>query len=197
MLSQTTTRRFTLEEYHRLIKLGFFQNERIELIRGDLVHMVAKGTAHATCCRNLIRELGKLVTEKAELQCQDPITLPSGSEPEPDFAIVNSPSNNYLSAHPTPGDIFLVIEVADSSLNYDRDVKIPLYAEADIYHYWIFNLVANQLEVYSEPFQDYDNQFGYRLKRIFSANQSVQLPLHLSPFLDLGKVFPRRIDANS
>ncbi len=84
MLSQITTRRFSLEKYHRLIALNFFQDERVELIRGELVNMAAKGTAHATCCRNLVRELGKLVMGKGELQCQDPITLPSGSEPEPD-----------------------------------------------------------------------------------------------------------------
>jgi len=192
MLSQITTRRFSLEEYHRLIALNFFQDERVELIRGELVNMAAKGTAHATCCRNLVRELGKLVMGIAELQCQDPITLPSGSEPEPDFAIVRSPADNYLSAHPTPADIFLMIEIADSSLNYDREVKLPLYAEANIYHYWIFNLVANQLETYSEPFEDSENNCDYRLKRIFLANQSVELPLPSSPSLDLSKVFSLR-----
>lgn len=193
MLSQITTRRFTVNEYHRLIELGFFhEDERVELIRGELVQMIAKGTAHTTCCRNLIRELGKLVPGKAELQCQDPINLPSGSEPEPDFAIVRSTADNYLSAHPTPPDIFLVIEISDSSLDYDRNVKIPLYAEAEIPHYWIFNLVAKQLEAYSEPYQDSQGNFGYRFKRIFLANQSVELPLPLSPTLDLAAVFPRQ-----
>ncbi|BAY30782.1 hypothetical protein NIES2107_26300 [Nostoc carneum NIES-2107] len=194
MLSQITTRRFTVNEYHRLIELGFFhEDERVELIRGELVQMIAKGTAHTTCCRNLIRELGKLVAGKAELQCQDPINLPSGSEPEPDFAIVRSTADNYLSAHPTPPDIFLVIEIADSSLDYDRNVKMPLYAEAEIPHYWIFNLVAKQLEAYSEPYQDSQGNFGYRFKRIFLANQSVELPLPLSPTLDLAAVFPRQV----
>jgi Uma2 family endonuclease len=192
MLTQTTTRRFTLDEYHHLIELGFFhQDEHVELIRGELVQMVAKGTAHTTCCRNLIRELAKLIAGKAELQCQDPINLPSGSEPEPDFAIVRSTPDNYLSAHPTPADIFLVIEIADSSLNYDRDVKMPLYAEAEISHYWIFNVAANQLEAYSEPYQDQQTNFGYRCKRIFLANQSVEIPLPSSPSLDLSNIFPK------
>lgn len=193
MLSQTTTRRFTLDEYHRLIELGFFhEDERVELIRGELVQMVAKGTAHTTCCSNLIRELAQLVAGKAELRYQDPITLLSSSEPEPDFAIVRSTADNYLSAHPTPADIFLVIEIADSSLDYDRDVKMPLYAEAEISHYWIFNLVTNQLEAYSEPYKDSQNNFGYRFKRIFLANQSVELPIASSPLLDLSSVFPRK-----
>ncbi|WP_315791990.1 Uma2 family endonuclease [Fischerella sp. JS2] len=194
MLSQTTTRRFTLDEYHRLIELGFFhEDERVELIRGELVQMVAKGTAHTTCCSNLIRELAQLVAGKAELRCQDPITLPSDSEPEPDFAIVRSTPDNYLSAHPTPADIFLVIEIADSSLDYDRDVKMPLYAEAEISHYWIFNVVTNQLEAYSEPYKDSQNNFGYRFKRIFLANQSVELSIASPPLLDLSAVFPHKI----
>jgi Uma2 family endonuclease len=194
MLSQTTRRRFTLDEYHRLIELGFFhEDERVELIRGEIVQMVAKATAHTTCCSNLIRELAQLVAGKAELRCQDPITLPSGSEPEPDFAIVRSTPDNYLSAHPTPADIFLVIEIADPSLDYDRDVKMPLYAEAEISHYWIFNLVTNQLEAYSEPYKDSQNNFGYRFKRIFLANQSVELPIASSPLLDLSSVFPRKV----
>jgi Uma2 family endonuclease len=192
MLTQTTTRRFTLDEYHHLIELGFFhENERVELIRGELVQMVAKGTAHTTCCSNLIRELARLIAGKAELRCQDPINLPSGSEPEPDFAIIRSTPDNYLSAHPTPADIFLVIEIADSSLNYDRDIKMPLYAEAEISHYWIFNVAANQLEAYSEPYQDQQTNFGYRCKRIFLANQSVEIPLPSSPSLDLSNIFPK------
>lgn len=125
----------------------------------------------------------------AELRCQDPITLPSGSEPEPDFTIARLASDHYLSGHPTPEDIFLVVEIADSSLDYDRDVKMPLYGEAGIPHYWIFNVVANQVEAYSEPYQDSQGNFGYRFKRIFLANQSVDLPLPSSS-LDLSSIFP-------
>ncbi|RUT06018.1 hypothetical protein DSM106972_032240 [Dulcicalothrix desertica PCC 7102] len=190
MLSNVVTRRFTLDEYHHLIKIGFFhEDERVELIRGELVRMAAKGTPHTVCCSNLIRELAPLIAGKAELRCQDPITLPSGSEPEPDFTIARLASDHYLSGHPTPEDIFLVVEIADSSLDYDRDVKMPLYAEAGIPYYWIFNLVANQLEAYSEPYQDSQGNFGYRFKRIFLANQSVDLPLPSSS-LDLSSIFP-------
>lgn len=73
--------------------------------------------------------------------------------------------------------------------DYDRDVKMPLYAEAQIPYYWIFNVVANQLEAYSEPYQDLQGNFGYRFKRIFLANQSVDLPLPSSS-LDLSSIFP-------
>lgn len=191
-MSLTTTRHFTLDEYHRLIDIGFFhEDERIELIRGELVQMVAKGTAHTTCCSNLIEELPKLVANKAKLRCQDPITLPSGSEPEPDLVIVKTTDDNYLSGHPQPRDILLVIEIADSSIKYDQDVKIPLYAEAGISDYWIFNLPDNYLETYSEPYQAPVGTFGYSVKRILLPNQLVRLPNLLDSTLDLSKVFPR------
>ncbi len=193
-MSITTTRHFTLDEYHRLIEIGFFhEDERIELIRGEIVKKAAKGTPHTSCCSNLIRELVPLIADKAELQCQDPITLPSGSEPEPDFAIVRQRADNYLSAHPTPPDVLLVIEIAASSLSYDQDVKIPLYAEAGITNYWIFNLVANHLETYSEPYQELRGNFGYSVKRIFLPNQSVNLAGFPDLFLDLSQIFPKTI----
>lgn len=187
----TTTKRFTVEEYHRLAELGFFhEDDRIELIRGEIIQMAAKGTPHTTCCRNLLRELAALLAGLAELQCQDPITLPSQSEPEPDFAILRLRADNYLSAHPTPEDVLLVIEIADSTLKYDQETKLSVYAEAEISDYWIFNLVDNHLEVYSEPYQDLQGNFGYSMKRIVLPNQTIVLPCFSELVLDLAKVFP-------
>lgn len=169
-------KRFTIAEYHRLTEIGFFaEDDRVELIRGEISKMAAKGTAHTTCCRNLLRELAELVVGRAELQCQDPISLPSGSEPEPDFAIMRLRSDHYLSGHPTPEDILLVIEIADSSLDYDREVKRSLYAEAGIAHYWIFNLIEQCLEAYSEPYQNL-GLFNYAVRRIFLPNATIALP---------------------
>jgi len=187
----TTAKRFTVEEYHRLAELGFFhEDDRIELIRGEIIQMAAKGTPHTTCCRNLLEELAALVIGRAKLQCQDPITLPSKSEPEPDFAILRKRADNYLSAHPTPEDILLVIEIADSTLKYDQETKLPLYAEAGISDYWIFNLVNNYLEAYSEPYQDSQGNFGYRMKRTVLPNQTIIIPCFPELLLDLFKAFP-------
>ena len=187
----TTAKRFTVEEYHRLAELGFFhEDDRIELIRGEIIQMAAKGTPHTTCCRNLLEELAALVIGRAKLQCQDPITLPSKSEPEPDFAILRKRADNYLSAHPTPEDILLVIEIADSTLKYDQETKLPLYAEAGISDYWIFNLVNNYLEAYSEPYQDSQGNFGCRMKRIVLPNQTIIIPCFPELLLDLFKAFP-------
>lgn len=191
-MTLTTAKRFTVEEYHRLAELGFFhEDDRIELIRGEIIQMAAKGTPHTTCCSNLLGELAILLVGRAKLRCQDPIVLPSNSEPEPDFAIVRLKDDNYLSGHPTPADVLLVIEIADSTLKYDQETKLQLYAEAGISDYWIFNLIKNNLEVYSEPFQDLQGSFGYSLKRIFLPNQAIVLPCFPDLSLNLSKVFPR------
>ena len=152
--------------------------------------MAAKGTAHETCIRRLLRELSKLVT-RATLQCQAPIVLPSDSEPEPDFTIVRDRDDDYLDAHPSPADVLLVIEIADSSLNYDQTTKLALYAEAGISDYWLFNLVENCLESYSEPYQNLQGNFGYRSKLIFLPNESANIPFFPDWCLDLSKVFPK------
>ena len=187
----TQAKRFTLEEYHRLGEIGFFhEDDRIELIRGEIIQMSAKGTRHETCLRKLLRELPILLAERATLQCQSPIVLPYNSEPEPDFTVVQNRSDDYLSAHPIPADILLVIEIADSSLDYDKNVKTSLYAEAGIPDYWIFNLLDNWLEVCSEPSELSRGKFDYLNKRLVLPNQSIALPCFPDLFLDLTKVFP-------
>ena len=190
-MTLTRAKRFTIEEYHRLIDLGFLtENDRVELIRGEIMQMAAKGTPHTNCCRNSLRELAALVASRAELQCQDPIVLPSNSEPEPDFAILRKRGDNYRFALPNADDVLLVIEIADSTLKYDQEVKVPLYAEAGISDYWIFNLVKNHLEAYSNPYQELQGNFGYSMKRIVLPNQSIALPCFPDLSLDLSKVFP-------
>ena len=194
-----TPKRFTIAEYHRLTEIGFFaEDDRVELIRGEINKMAAKGTAHTVCCSNLLQALARLLVDKATLRCQDPIALPSGSEPEPDFAIVRLRSDHYLAGHPTPEDILLVLEIADSSLDYDRAVKRSLYAEAGIAHYWIFNLIERCVEAYSEPYQNGD-LFNYAVTRIVLPAGTIALPVSdLQPDnmsercleLPLAKIFP-------
>lgn len=191
-MSFTTAKRFTLEEYHRLAELGFLtENDRVELIRGEIIQMAAKSMPHINCCRNLLKELAKLLAGKAGLQCQDPIVLLSNSEPEPDFAVLRQRSDNYIWALPNPSDVLFVIEISDSTLKYDQEVKLPLYAEAGISDYWIFNLFKNQLETYSDSSQELQGSFGYRIKRILIPNQAIKLPYFPDLSLDLSKVFPR------
>jgi Uma2 family endonuclease len=184
---------FTLAEYHRLTELGFFaEDDRVELIQGQILTMAAKGKAHETCNRRLLRELSKLLDDRATLQNQSPITIPTDGEPEPDFAIVKNRSDDYLSSHPLPADVWLVVEIADSSLRYDRDIKLPVYAEAQILDYWIFNLLEYCLECYSEPYERAQGAFGYRVRRIVLPNEAIQLPGFSDLSLDLIKVFPSK-----
>lgn len=146
-MSIAQAKRFTLAEFHRLGELGFFhEDDHIELINGEIIEMASKGTAHETCLRNLLQELLKIVGDRATLQSQAPIALPPNSEPEPNFAILQNRDDNYLSSHLKAADVFLVMEVSDSSLDYDQYVKIPLYAKAASADYWIFNLFDNHLE---------------------------------------------------
>ncbi len=188
-MTTVTPKRFSLAEYHRLIELGFFQeNERIELINGQIIQRLAKGTPHSVCNTLLFGELFTLLQGQATIRNQEPIILGDDSEPEPDLVIVRNRCDRYLNSHPSIADILLVIEVSDSTLKYDREVKLSLYAESEIDNYWLFNLVANCLEAYSQPYQ-IQGSFEYAKKQVYLPNAVVDLPF--SPtILDLSKVFP-------
>jgi Uma2 family endonuclease len=183
------SKRFSIEEYHQLLEIGFFkEGDRIELVRGDLIEMAAKGTKHIFCCQELSGILHDLIARQAISRCQDPIVLASGSEPEPDFAIVSLSPDRYRSRKPEAQDVLLLIEVSDSSLDYDRTVKGSLYAEAAIQHYWIFNVLDRQLEVYSLPFQNGKGEFEYSSKQIYQAHQTIDLPEPLTGTIALLQV---------
>ena len=189
-MTLATAKRFTITEYHRLADLDFFtEDDRVELIKGEIIKMAAKGKAHSVCNTRLYRELFKLLEEKATIRGQEPIII-NDSEPEPDLTIVKNTPDDYFLNHPIPSDIFLIIEVADSSLKYDQEVKLFLYSEAGISDYWIFNLMDYYLECYSDPYQDLQGKFGYRHKSIILPNESVKLPSFPKLILDLTKVFP-------
>jgi hypothetical protein len=117
--------------------------------------------------------------------------LSNYSEPEPDRVIAKNRDDDYLTNHPSTSDILLLIEISDSSLKYDQEVKLLLYTEANIFNYWIFNLVDNSLECYSKPYQHLQGKFGYRRKLIYLANESVNLRFFPALVLDLSKVFPK------
>lgn len=186
-----TPKRFTINEYHQLIELGFLQeSDRIELIRGELMQMVAKGTPHTVCGSILCRQLDRLLGDRAVIRGQDPITLPNQSEPEPDVAIARGKDEDYLVHHPYPEDIFLVIEISDSTLNYDQTTKLEVYAEAGVSNYWIINLNVRQLECYSQPYENIQGEFNYLSKQIFLPHQSVIIPVFEDVSLHLSRIFP-------
>ncbi len=184
-----TPKRFTIDEYHRLIELGFLtEGDRIELIRGELIQMAAKGTFHSVCSSILCRQLDRVLGDKAVIRGQDPVTLLNNSEPEPDVVIARGKDEDYLAYHPYVEDILLVIEICDSTLNYDQTTKLTLYAEAGITNYWIVNLQVSQLECYSQPYQDAQGEFNYLSKQIFLSNHSVNIPGFEDALLELNRI---------
>lgn len=187
-----TRKKFTIAEYHQLVDLGFFtEDEKIELIRGEIINMALKRTPHSVCNSLLWKKLYQLIGQQAEIRVQEPITLPSDSEPEPDVVVAKLKADNYLSAHPVAEDIILVVEIADSTLKYDREVKIPLYAEAGINDYWIFNLVDKCLEVYTKPFSRQNGNFNYQTRNIILADKTIEIPSFSDVVLELATVFPQ------
>ena len=192
-MAVVTRRKFTIDEYHKLIDLGFFtEDDRIELIRGEIIEMAPKRTPHSVCNSSLWKQLYELIGKQAEIRVQEPIILLSNSEPEPDVVIAQKKSDNYLAAHPTTEDIILIIEIADSTLKYDRETKLSLYAEARINDYWIVNLLDNHLEVYCQPFVDAQGKFNYRTKNIVLPDEKIAIPGFTDIDLELASIFPQK-----
>lgn len=167
----TGQRLIRAEEYQRMIELGIFhEDERIELIEGRIVQMSPKNLKHAIATKRTNRWLAKLLGDRAIIGVQDPILLNDFSEPEPDIVLIAPPDDRYTENHPKPKDIFLVLEIADSSLVYDRDEKGPLFAQNGVVQYCLLNLQSRELEDYREPSSN-----GYRSKRTYTEEQSFTL----------------------
>jgi Uma2 family endonuclease len=146
--------KYSVDDYEEMVRLGVLtEKDRVELIRGEIVAKMAIGPRHSTSVKAFNRVLTLRSGERAIIGCQDPIRLPD-SEPEPDISVVRPPKERYLDRHPQPSDIFLIVEVADSSLEDDRNVMMPLYAESDIQEFWIANIRDDCLEVFRGPRPD-------------------------------------------
>ncbi len=161
---ETRTRRWTRAEYDRLIELGAFQvDEHLELIGGELIAGEPQGAEHYTAIRKSTKALEKAFGPGWEVRPQGPLGLDDESEPEPDVAVVPGSVDDYRSAHPSRP--VLVLEVAVSTLGFDRGHKGSLYARAGVADYWLLNLEARVLEVYRQPAPDPSAPFGWRYAR--------------------------------
>lgn len=143
--------KISLEQYHRMVEAGIWDDRQVELLNGIIVEMSPEGTPHAHRSTDLGEYLIRLLGERAQVRPAKPITLPNGSEPEPDLAIVQRLGNEYLSHHPYPDNIFWVIEYSYTSLEKDLGVKAEIYAAAGIAEYWVVNLKDNKLIVFRDP----------------------------------------------
>lgn len=152
--SRIDERRFTADEYQRLGEFGVIgPEERVELIEGKIIRMSPVGPFHSFVVQRILAQLAPLISEQLLVFVQNPIRLNESSEPEPDIAVVKGPADTYRSRLPGPDDILLLIEVADSSLKFDRGEKLSLYAEHRIPEVWVVNLVGHEVESYSNPIE--------------------------------------------
>ncbi|MCP9493500.1 MAG: Uma2 family endonuclease [Pyrinomonadaceae bacterium MAG19_C2-C3] len=161
---------FTVREYHRMGEAGVFHPEaRLELIEGEIIEMSPVGERHAACVKRLSRTLNRQVDDTVIVSTQDPILLDDGSEPQPDIALLKFRDDFYRNGHPRPEDVLLVIEVSDTTLQYDRRVKLPLYARAGISEALIFNLPDEQLEYHAQP-----TSGANRISGVFKRGEALQ-----------------------
>ena len=143
--------RLSVEQYHAMRDAGIVTaRDRVELLRGVLTQKMTKKPPHALVTRLVRGALEALVPEGYFVDSQEPITT-ADSEPEPDVAVVRGGPRDYADRHPGPGDTPLVVEVADASLERDRDAKAPLYASAGVAQYWLIDLRARRIEVFTNP----------------------------------------------
>ncbi|MEG4487318.1 Uma2 family endonuclease [Microcoleus sp. D2_18a_B4] len=170
-------RLLTVQEYHRMAEIGIFEeDERVELLAGQIVKMAAKGTAHSAAVTRTEKLLENRLGERVLVRLQDPVRLNDYSEPEPDLAVVVPDPLYYEDHHPTPSEVYLIIEVADTTLRTDLGIKANLYAQSGIADYWVLDVNNRQLHVFREPTQD-----GYESIVVLGDDASIS-PLQFPDF---------------
>jgi Uma2 family endonuclease len=144
--------RLTVGEYYRMAEAGILAPDaRVELIEGEIVDMTPVGSGHMSVVNRLNRMLTVAVGELAIVQVQGPVRLGDRSEPEPDLALLKPRADFYREKHPTPEDVLLIIEVSDTTVAYDRSVKIPLYARHGVLEVWLIDLESSRIYVHRNP----------------------------------------------
>ena len=165
MAVQARRRLFTIDEFHRMAAAGIFrEDDRVELLAGEIVQKTPIGSRHAACVSRLNRLLYERLGSECIVRVQDPIRLDDYSEPQPDLAVVKPRGDFYSDAHPTAAEVLLVIEVADTSADADRGEKAPLYARSRIPETWIVDLDGRVVDVYTRP-----HMTGYQQHQRFGS----------------------------
>jgi Uma2 family endonuclease len=179
MSHQLARRWFTVSEYNRMAQTGILtEDDRVELIEGEIVEMSPIGSRHAACVNRLNMLLSSQIGQSAIVSVQNPIVINDYSEPEPDLAILRLRADYYEQELPQSADVLLVIEVADTSVEVDRSVKIPLYAQSGIPVTMLVNLPEELIEVHSQPANG-----QYQSAKIFRRGDTFQL--NVLPHLNL------------
>jgi Uma2 family endonuclease len=169
MSIQVSKRLITAEEYHKMAEVGILQERGLELIDGEIIKMTPIGSRHLSCVNLLNEILSEKLGRKVIISIQNPVRLNEYTEPEPDISILKRTEDRYANQLPSAEDVLLVIEVADSSVDYDRNVKLPLYAESGIPEYWLINLDQKEIEAYRKPLGN-----AYRFRELLRPGDAIK-----------------------
>ncbi|MGF1522490.1 MAG: Uma2 family endonuclease [Leptolyngbyaceae cyanobacterium] len=170
-LPPSTLRLLSIHDYHQMAAVGILAaDEQVELIAGQIVQKMPKGPAHSALCKRIEKLLERRLGDQVLVRLQDPIQLDTYSEPEPDIVVVHPSENFYADRHPIPDDVYLIIEISDTTVERDIGSKADLYATAGIPDYWVINIAKQQLHVFREPSAD-----GYQRQLILKGQQSIAL----------------------
>ena len=165
----------TVDDYHRMAEAGILgEDDRVELIEGELIDMAPIGSEHAGKGIRLSSLLSTALAGRAFVSQQNPLRLEEHSEPQPDIAVLRYRNDFYKASHPQPADILLLIEIADTTVRYDREIKIPLYARHGIPEVWLIDLQQERVEIYLQPSSE-----GYR--QILRPGKNERIVLSLLP----------------
>lgn len=186
MSHQFAKRWFNVDEYQRMAQAGILtEDDRVELIEGEVIEMSPIGSRHAACVKRLNALLNRAVGQKMIVSVQDPIYIDEFSAPQPDLALLRARDDFYAGSHPTASDVLLVVEVADTSVEYDRKVKLPLYARAGIPEVWLANAPEDRIEIYAQPLNDqYQSVTIVRRRESIESQAIAGLSVNVDDILD-------------
>ena len=179
-----TKRRFSVKEYYLMADAGILSpRDRVELIDGEIVQMAAIGSYHAACVDTLNSLFAETLGRRVIVRVQNPVRLSEYSEPEPDVALLRPRADFYRDAHPRPDDVMLIVEVSHSTVEYDRDVKTPLYAAAGIPELWLVNLDEDFIDGLADP-----DGAGYRTLRRYVRGERIAPALLPDAALEVSEI---------
>lgn len=185
-MTTTRARPFSVTEYHQMAEMGILQPmERVELIEGQIIRMAAKNSPHSAVTKRVSDILRSLLQNTADIRIQEPVHLNDYSEPEPDIALVIIDERDYYDRHPIPSEVFLVVEVADSTLLFDLGTKAESYAQAGIPEYWVIDIKQQQVIVHRQSSIE-----GYQSKTVVMAGSQLALLAFPDIKLSSDRFFP-------
>jgi Uma2 family endonuclease len=177
-------RLITVAEYDKMIEHGILnEDSNVELLNGVIIEIMSKGPKHASALSRINRFFFKLFGDDVIIRLQDPIVLDDLSEPEPDLVLARLDDKEYSEGHPKPEDIFLILEISDTTVSYDRNAKATAYARGGIIQYLLLNLQNQTIEDYRDPAED-----GYQSKQTYHTGQSFKLVVFPDVEIDVASI---------